>query len=122
MGMGIGDWVQSLINLSSLIANLTLFLGSVVMMFITNPTMAITGILASAIGFVFMGVILSKSQKYFVLRQEQLGDLNGYIEEMYSGHNVITAYNGIEETNKEFDINNKLKLTPWVNAILKCYL
>ncbi len=96
-------------NLSSLIGNLTLFLGSVVMMFITNPIMALTGILASFVGFIFMGVILKKSQKYFILRQEQLGDLNGYIEEIYSGHNIVVAYNGVEETNEEFDkMNSKL--------------
>ena len=96
-------------NLSSLIGNLTLFLGSVVMMFITSPIMALTGILASFVGFIFMGVILKKSQKYFVLRQEQLGDLNGYIEEIYSGHNIVVAYNGVEETNEEFDkLNSKL--------------
>jgi len=96
-------------NLSSLIGNLTLFLGSVVMMFITSPIMAVTGILASFVGFIFMGVILKKSQKYFVLRQEQLGDLNGYIEEIYSGHNIVVAYNGVEETNEEFDkLNSKL--------------
>ena len=95
-------------NLSSLIGNVTLFLGSVVMMFVTSPIMAVTGILASFIGFIFMGVILKKSQKYFVLRQEQLGDLNGYIEEIYSGHNIVVAYNGIDETNDEFDKLNKL--------------
>ena len=96
-------------SLASLVSNLTLFLGSIIMMFATNWTMAITGIIASFIGFVFMFIILSKSQKYFVLRQQQLGDLNGYIEEMYSGHNVITTYNGVEETNRGFDeLNNKL--------------
>ena len=96
-------------SLASLVSNLTLFLGSIIMMFATNWIMAITGIIASFIGFIFMFIILSKSQKYFVLRQQQLGDLNGYIEEMYSGHNVITTYNGIEETNSDFDeLNNKL--------------
>ena len=56
-----------------------------------------------------MFIILSKSQKYFVERQEELGNLNGYIEEIYSGHNIVTSYNGIEETNLEFDkLNNKL--------------
>ena len=96
------------INLSSLIGNLTLFLGSVVMMFITNPIMAVTGILASFVGFIFMFLILGKSQKYFIQRQEQLGDLNGYIEEIYSGHNIVVSYNGVEETNKEFDKLNKV--------------
>ena len=99
-------------NLSSLIGNLTLFLGSIVMMFVTNPIMAVTGIAASTVGFVFMFMILGKSQKYFVQRQEQLGDLNGYIEEIYSGHNIVVAYNGIDETNEEFDkLNNKLSVS-----------
>ncbi len=96
-------------SLASLVTNITLFIGSVTMMFITNYIMAITGILASIIGFAFMFLILSKSQKYFVERQEKLGKLNGYIEEIYSAHNVVTAYNGIEETNDEFDkMNHKL--------------
>ena len=96
-------------NLSSLIANITLFIGSIIMMFVTNPTMAISGILASMIGFIFMFMILNKSQKYFIERQEQLGDLNGYVEEIYSAHNIVNAYNGVEETNNEFDkLNEKL--------------
>ena len=96
-------------SLASLVTNITLFIGSVAMMFITNYIIAITGILASIIGFAFMFLILSKSQKYFVERQEKLGKLNGYIEEIYSAHNVVTAYNGIEETNDEFDkMNHKL--------------
>ena len=65
--------------------------------------MAITGIVASLIGFIFMFMILGKSQRYFIMRQEELGDLNGYIEEIYSGHNVVVSYNGVEETNKEFE-------------------
>ena len=96
-------------SLSNLLFNLMLFIGSIIMMFVTNYIMAITGILASFIGFIFMAILLSKSQKYFIARQEQLGDLNGYIEEMYSGHNVITTYNGVEEVNDEFDrLNSKL--------------
>ncbi len=96
-------------SLASLVSSVTLFIGSIIMMFITNWIMAITGIVASIIGFIFMFIILSKSQKYFVERQEELGNLNGYIEEIYSGHNIVTSYNGIEETNLEFDkLNNKL--------------
>ncbi len=70
-------------SLSSLVANITLFVGSVIMMFATNWIMAVTGIVASIVGFMFMFLILSKSQKYLLAKQEQLGDLNGYIEEMY---------------------------------------
>ena len=96
-------------SLASLVTIITLFIGSVTMMFITNYIMAITGIFASIIGFSFMFIILGKSQKYFVERQERLGDLNGYIEEIYSAHNIVNAYNGIDETNREFDnLNNKL--------------
>ena len=96
-------------SLSSLVGNITLFIGSIIMMFVTNWIMAITGIVTSFIGFFFMFIILSKSQKYFTARQEQLGDLNGYIEEMYSGHNVVTAYNATESVNDNFDrLNNKL--------------
>ena len=96
-------------SLSSLVASITLFIGSIIMMFVTNYIMAITGIVASVIGFLFMGVILSKSQKYFVKRQEELGKLNGYIEEIYSGHNVVISYNGVLETNLEFDrLNHNL--------------
>lgn len=96
-------------SLSNLIASITLFIGSIIMMFYTNWIMAITGIVASLLGFAFMGIILSKSQKYFVERQERLGSLNGYIEEIYSGHNVVYTYNGEKETNKKFDrLNHNL--------------
>ena len=96
-------------EITSLVSNITLFLGSIVMMFVTNWIMAITAILASIVGFVFSFILLKKSQKYFVQRQKELGDLNGHIEEIYSGHNVVKAYNGEEEALKEFDrINNNL--------------
>ena len=94
-------------SLASLVTSVTLFIGSVIMMFVTNPIMAVTGIVASIIGFSFMFVILAKSQKYFVERQEELGNLNGYIEEIYSGHNIVTSYNGVDETNREFDLLNE---------------
>ena len=96
-------------SITSLVASITLFLGSIIMMFITNAVMAITAILASVIGFVFMGLILGKSQKYFTLRQSELGKLNGYIEEVYSGHNVLKAYNAEDNAINEFNkLNEKL--------------
>ena len=94
-------------SIVTLVTSLTLFLGSIIMMFITNWIMAITAILASLIGFGLMGKILGKSQKYFVERQEQLGDLNGYIEEIYSGHNIVKVYNGEKEAQNEFNKLNK---------------
>ena len=77
------------------------------MMFVTNYILAITAIVASLIGFILMFMILNKSQKYFTKRQEELGNLNGYIEEIYSGLNVVKTCNGKDESTKEFDKLNK---------------
>ena len=106
-------------SLSTLVSSLTLFLGSILMMFITNWIMAITAIVASLIGFALMSVILGKSQKYFTQRQVELGNLNGHIEEIYSGHNVVKAYNGQKEADKEFDnLNSKLYTCNWKSQFL----
>ena len=96
-------------SLASLVTSITLFSGAVIMMFVTNWIMALTAILSSLIGFFFMFSIASKNQKYFAERQEQLGNMNGFIEEMYSGHNVVKVYNGTKEALQEFDkLNLKL--------------
>ncbi len=96
-------------SLSSLVAAITLFIGSITMMFITNYIMAITAILSSLFGFIFMFLILGKSQKYFTARQKELGNLNGYIEEIYSGLNVVKTCNAKEETIEKFNkLNNNL--------------
>lgn len=96
-------------SLSTLVSSLTLFLGSIIMMFYTNWIMAITAIVASMIGFMFMFGILGKSQKYFNESQRALGELNGYIEENYSGHNVVKAYNGVKDALNDFEkLNNDL--------------
>ena len=94
-------------SLASLVSSVTLFIGSIIMMFYTNYIMALTAILSSLIGFVFMIKILSKSQKYFTARQVELGKLNGHIEEIYSGLNVVKVYNGKDESDKKFDELNK---------------
>ena len=96
-------------SLATLVTSITLFLGSMLMMFITNWLMAITAVLSTLVGFILMFIILGKSQKYFNQKQEELGNINGYIEEMYSGHNVVKAYNGTKETFAKFEqLNNKL--------------
>ncbi len=96
-------------SIATLVSALTLFLGCILMMFITNWVLALTAILSTVFGFIFMSVILSKSQKYFKMQQESLGSIEGHIEEIYSGHNVVKVYNGVEESNKKFDeINDKL--------------
>ena len=101
---------QSLNNsLSTLVSSITLFIGSIIMMFVTNYIMAITAIVSSLIGFILMFIILNKSQRYFTARQRELGKLNGYIEEVYSGLNVVRTCNAKDETINEFDkLNDKL--------------
>ena len=94
-------------SLASLVSATTLLVGTVIMMFVTNYLMAITAIVASLIGFVFMFMILSKSQKYFRARQEELGRLNSHIEEVYSGLLVVKAYNGKATSDEKFDEINK---------------
>ncbi len=96
-------------SLATLISSVTLFIGSIIMMFTTNWVMAITAILSTLFGFTFMISILKKSQKYFIARQEELGNINGHIEEIYSGHNVVLCYNDKGEVTKTFDeLNGRL--------------
>lgn len=101
---------QSLNNsLASFVSALTLFIGTIIMMFVTNTLMAITAIVSSLFGFIFMFIVLSKSQKYFTERQKELGNLNANIEEIYSNVSVVKSYNAKEETRDEFNkINEKL--------------
>ena len=97
-------------SLSNMVMSITLLIGSLIMMFKTDWIMALTAILSSIIGFAFMGIILSKSQKYFNARQEELGKLNSHIEEIYSGLLVVKAYNAKKLSDKKFDeYNNKVK-------------
>lgn len=94
-------------SLSTLVSSTTLLIGTIIMMFVTNWILALTAILSSLFGFIFMALVLGKSQKYFTARQKELGNLNGHIEEIYSGLNVVKTYNGVEESNKKFDELNK---------------
>ncbi len=96
-------------SLGSIVGSSTLLVGSLIMMFITNWILAITAILSTIIGLVFVVIIIMRSQKYFNEVQKSLGEINGHIEEVFSGHNVIKAYNAEEEMNEKFDkINNHL--------------
>ncbi len=96
-------------SFATLVSAITLFLGTIIMMFVTNWIMALTAIGASLIGFIFMFKVLNKSQKYFIQRQKYLGKINSHIEEVYSGLNVIKAYNGKKQANKKFDeLNEKV--------------
>ena len=96
-------------SLGTFVSSITLFLGSIIMMFYTNWIMALTAIGSSVIGFIFMFLILGRSQKYFVARQEELGKLNGHIEEVYSALNIVKVYNGQKSANSKFaELNKKV--------------
>ena len=103
------DTVSQTMNntIASLVSSITLLIGSIIMMFVTNWQMALTAIISSLFGFMFMAIILSKSQRYFTQRQVELGNLNAHIEEIYSGHSVVKVYNADIEAMEEFDKLNK---------------
>jgi ATP-binding cassette subfamily B protein len=80
-------------SVGTLVSAVTLFLGSLVMMLKTDLVLTATAVAATIIGFTLMGVIMARSQKYFTRQQNALGDVNGYVEELYTGHTVVKAYN-----------------------------
>ncbi len=110
------DMIGQTLNQSvvTFVTAVVMLLGSIVMMFVTNAIMAVTAIGASVIGFVFMFLIMGRSQKFFARQQRYLGEINGHIEETYAGHNVIKAYNAEGQVKAVFnDINYKLYQSAW---------
>lgn len=93
-------------SIANLVSAIVLFVGVIFKMFDTNWILALVTIGTSLIGFVFMGLILGKSQKYFNKRQEYLGDMNGHIEEAYTNYNIVKSYNGVEIEKAKFKSNN----------------
>ncbi len=101
-------------SVSTLVGAFALFIGSLIMMFITNWIMALSGVVATIIGFALMILIISKSQKYFIEQQAVLGEVNGLVEEAYSGQEIIKAYNAEEETEAIFNKeNSRLYKSAW---------
>lgn len=106
-------------SIVTLVSAITMFLGSLFMMFYTNWTMALTAVLSTFLGFAIMMVIMGKSQKYFVAQQRELGRINGHIEEIYTGHNIVKAYNGEKEALETFcNINDRLYNSAWKSQFL----
>ena len=99
-------------SIGTLVTASAMFAGSLIMMFYTDWIMAVSAILAAFSGFGLMMLIISRSQKYFKQQQQELGILNGHIEETYSGHSVVKAYNGEKAAKKEFhEMNQRLCLS-----------
>lgn len=111
---------QNLSNsLGTIVSSFVQLIGCIIMMFITNWTMAITAIFSTLTGVALMGVIMIKSQKYFKLRQAYLGEINGYIEEMYQGHDVIRVNHAEKQVKTKFEgFNSKVKDTDFKSQFL----
>lgn len=101
-------------SLGSLVSATILLVGSIIMMFHTNVTMAWTAIGSVLIGFILSIVIMAKSQPFFKKQQANLANLNGFVEEMYTGHNLVTTYSAANESKETFtDLNHKLYKSMW---------
>lgn len=102
------DTVSQSLNqsVSTLVTAVAMLVGSLIMMLITNWLMTLTAVLATLLGFVLMMLITSRSQKYFIRQQRSLGAINGHVEEIYSGHTVVKAYNGERKAQETFDEMN----------------
>lgn len=96
-------------SVATLVSSATMFLGALLMMLLTNVWMTLAAVAAALIGFVVMILIVQRSQKYFMQQQKNLGAMNGHVEEIYSGHNVVKVYNGEKSAKKKFEeINENL--------------
>lgn len=101
-------------SLVSMVAATILLIGSIFMMIKTNGALAATAILSVFAGFVVSTVIMAKSQPLFKKQQANLADVSGYVEEVYSGHNVVSSYNAIQQSKKQFEnLNDQLFASMW---------
>lgn len=106
-------------SIGTLLTSIVMLFGTLVMMIYNSGILTITTILSSLVGFVFITIIMKKSQKYFKAQQQNLGDINGQIEEVYTGHNVIKAYNAGERVIDEFEqMNTQLYTSAWKSQFL----
>ena len=115
------DTISQSLNQSvgSLLTSVVMLVGTVVMMIYNSGILTVTTILSSLVGFVVIIIIMKKSQKHFKAQQENLGDINGQIEEVYTGHNVIKAYNAGEMMIDKFEeTNTKLYTSAWKSQFL----
>lgn len=106
-------------SITSLFGNIALLVTTIIFAFITNWILTLVTIASSLIGFMIIALIMKKSQKYFVAQQKELGDINGHIEEIYSGQSILKVYNATaEERNKFENLNSKLYNSAWKSQFL----
>ena len=110
------DTLSSTLNssITTLVQGVVQFVGVTVIMFATNALMSLAAIGSSLIGFIFMFAVIKRSKKYFRRQQKNLGDMNGHVEEMYSGHDIVRVYGATGQAKAEFKrINNNLYESAW---------
>jgi ABC-type multidrug transport system, ATPase and permease components len=115
------DTIAQALNTSigQMVSSLTLFVGVLIMMLISNWIMASVALVTTALGFALMMIIISRSQKYFVRQQRQLGRVGGHVEEIFAGHNVVKAYNGEKKAKQEFsEMNTALENSAWKSQFM----
>lgn len=106
-------------SIAMLVSSVTMFIGSLIMMFITNYILAFTAIITTIIGFILMSVIMKHSQKHFARQQRHLGAINGHVEEIYSGHIVVKAFNAEKSAKEDFErINRHLRDSAFKSSAL----
>ena len=106
-------------SLGTVLSSSLLVLAVLVTMFGMNWILALVTVVSTLIGFAFVSVFMGKSQGFFKSQQQDLAAVNGYVEEMYSGHNVVTSYNAIESTKEEFaKLNNRLYDSIWKSQFI----
>ena len=106
-------------SLGTVISASFLLIAVLITMFGMNWILALVTVVSTLIGFVFVSVFMSKSQGFFKSQQQDLAAVNGYVEEMYSGHNVVTSYNAIENTKEEFaKLNHRLYDSIWKSQFI----
>ena len=113
----IGQTIQS--SIITFVSAVVTLVGCLIMMFVTNWVMTLSAIAATLLGFLLITLITSRSQKYFVARQQELGKINGHIEEAYSGHTVLRVYNAERQFSETFEsLNEKLYNASWKSQFL----
>ncbi len=106
-------------SLGTVLSSTLLVVAVLVTMFGMNWILALVTVVSTLIGFVFVSVFMGKSQGFFKSQQQDLAAVNGYVEEMYSGHNVVTSYNAIESTKEEFaKLNHRLYDSIWKSQFI----
>ncbi len=115
------DTVSQTLNqsLTQIVTSITMIIGIVIMMFTISWQMTLVSLVLVPLSFILIAVIIKKSQHYFKEQQDSLGELNGHIEEMYAGHNVMRVFNGQQRSIEKFEkINTKLFSSAWMSQFL----